>query len=107
MNLEKDSAVLEVDLPEIYAFIAKADVAAAERVLDAVEETILGLVRHPFSGVLSPVKPTVIADLRMIPVNRYPKYLIFYTVMPESVRILYVVHSARDLPQLFGEDRRE
>jgi toxin ParE1/3/4 len=106
VNLEKDGGVVQTDLPEIYAYISKADVAAADRVLDAAEQTFEHLTRHPLSGVVYRAKPVHVAELRMIPVNGFPKYLVFYTVGPNVVRILYVVHSARNLPQLFAEDRR-
>ena len=106
MKLEKDSGVVRIDLPEIYAFIAKADVAAADRVLDAAEQTFEDLTRQPLSGVVYRAKPANVAELRMIPVNGFPKYLVFYTVAAGCVRILYVLHSARNLPQLFAEDRR-
>jgi plasmid stabilization system protein ParE len=106
VNLEKDSGVVLTDLPEIYAFISKADVAAAERVLDAADQTFQDITQQPQSGVVYRAKPTDVPELRMIPVNGFPKYLVFYTVGPGVVRILYVLHSARNIPQLFAEDRR-
>jgi hypothetical protein len=38
-RIDRHSAVVEQDLPDIYTFIAAHDPAAAERVLDGVEET--------------------------------------------------------------------
>lgn len=44
--------------------------------------------------------------MRMLPVNGFTNYLIFYRIDAEAVRILYVVHGARHLPRLFrGEIR--
>jgi plasmid stabilization system protein ParE len=37
-RIDRHSAVVEQDLPEIYSFIAQRDPAAAERVLDAVKK---------------------------------------------------------------------
>ena len=45
-------AVLEEDLPGIYAHIARDNPAAAERVLDAVEATLDQLARQPLSGII-------------------------------------------------------
>jgi len=50
-RIDRHSAVVEQDLPDIYTFIAEHDPAAAERVLDAVEETFRQLARHPDCGV--------------------------------------------------------
>ncbi len=52
-RIDRHFAVVEQDLPDIYTFIAEHDPAAAERVLDAVEETFRQLARHPDSGVPS------------------------------------------------------
>lgn len=50
LRLERYPAVVEQDLPEIYAFIARDDPPAAERVIDAVEAAFSQLTRHPESG---------------------------------------------------------
>lgn len=46
--------------------------------------------------------------IRMIPVRPFRNYLVFY--MPLSgnagVRILYVLHGARDISELFKKDSR-
>lgn len=52
MRLERHSAVVAEDLPHIYAFIARDDPGAAERMLDAVEETFEQLTRQPKCGVV-------------------------------------------------------
>ena len=44
-RIDRHSAVVEQDLPDIYSFIAERDPAAAERVLDAVEETFRQLAQ--------------------------------------------------------------
>ncbi len=38
-RIDRHSAVVHQDLPDIYGFIAERDSAAVERVFDAVEET--------------------------------------------------------------------
>jgi plasmid stabilization system protein ParE len=53
-GIERHSAVIERDLPELYSFIAKHDPIAAGRVLDAIEETFDQLARHPDSGASYP-----------------------------------------------------
>jgi plasmid stabilization system protein ParE len=44
--------------------------------------------------------------VRMLPVNGFSNYVIFYRIDADTIRILYVVHGARHLPRLFGRERR-
>ena len=100
-RIDRHSAVIEQDLPSIYAFIAQDDPAAAERVLDAVEKTFDQLARHPDSGVSYPTRNPKLQAVRMFPVTGFRDYLIFYRVDADSIRILYLTHGARNLMRLF------
>jgi len=80
--------------------------AAAERVLDAVEETFRQLVRHPDCGVPYATRNRKLRRLRMFPVSGFPNYLVFYCVETASIRILYVTHGARHLLRLFQRESR-
>ena len=106
-RIDRHPAVVEQDLPDIYSFIAEHDPAAAERVLDAVEETFRQLARHPDCGVLYPTRNRKLRGLRMFPVSRFPNYLVFYRVETLRIRILYVTHGARYLLRLFRRESRE
>lgn len=107
MRIEPHPAVLADDLPGIYAFIARDDRGAAERVLEAVRATFDQLAQQPECGVRYPTRSARLRDLRMLPVHGFPNYLVFHRLDTEAVRILYVVHGARHLPRLFRRDRRE
>lgn len=106
MRIEPHAAVLADDLPAIYAFIARDDPAAVERVLAAVQATFDQLILQPECGVGYPARSAKLADLRMLPVNGFTNYLVFYRVEAEAIRILYVVHGARHLPRLFRRESR-
>ena len=106
-RIDRHFAIIEQDLPDIYTFIAERDPAAAERVLDAVEETFRQLARHPDCGVLYPTRNRKLQGLRMFPVSGFPNYLVFYRVETASIRILYVTHGARHLLRLFRRESRE
>jgi toxin ParE1/3/4 len=106
-RIERHSAVTEQDLPEIYAFIARDDPAAAERVLDAFEETFARLAQHPNSGVPYPTRNPKLESLRMFPVTGFRDYLIFYHVGADRIRIIYVTHGARHLLRLFRRESRD
>ena len=104
MRIERHPAVLEEDLPGIYAHIARDNPAAADCVLDAVEEVFAQIVAQPEIGVLYPTRNSQMKAVRMLPVNG--NYLVFYRAESDSVRVLYVVHGARHLPRLFQREPR-
>lgn len=105
-RVERHSSVIEDDLPRIYAFIAKNDPTAAERVLDVVEVTFRQIARHPECGMIFRTRNAKLQGLRMFPVNKFQNYLVFYRDEGESVRVLYVVHGARHLLRLFQNEPR-
>lgn len=105
-RIERHPEVIGEDLPVIYSFIAKDDVSAAERVLAAVGETFELLAREPEAGVSYQTRNSKLRGVKMIPVAGYRNYLVFYRVSAECVRILYVVHGARNLLRLFAERSR-
>ena len=106
MRIERHGAVIEDDLPAIYAFIARNDRAAAERVLDAVDTTLALLASQPECGVLFPSRNSSLRGVRMLPVTGFSNYLVFYRITGDAVRVLYIVHGARHLPRLFRRERR-
>jgi toxin ParE1/3/4 len=106
VRIERHSAVIENDLPEIYAFIARDDLAAAERVLDAVEATLERIGQQPESGVVYRTRNANLRGVRMIPVSGFANYLVFYRIGEVAVNVLYVVHGARHLPRFFRSESR-
>lgn len=106
MKSELNAAVLADDLPGIYAFIARDNPGAADRVLEAVSQTFDLIAREPGCGVVYPTRNAQLHGVRMFPVDGYPNYLVFYRIEAATVRVLYVVHGARHLPRLFRRDPR-
>lgn len=104
MRLERHPSVIGEDLPEIYAHIARDNPAAAERLLDEVEEVFAQIAAQPEIGGLYPTRNPEMNAVRMLPISA--NYLLFYRVESDSVRVLYVVHGARYLPRLFRREPR-
>lgn len=101
--------VEDVDLVEIAEYIALDDPEAARRVIAAVREMFLTLARNPGVGTeYSPLR-RALKGIRMIPVTEYRNYLIYYRPLPDhtGVRILYVLHAARDAATFATEHRRQ
>jgi toxin ParE1/3/4 len=86
-----ETALAEIE--EIFSYIAGDNPAAAARVVNYVEHTIRLIERFPELGRLK-----YRDSVRMLPVRRYPQYLLFYAVQGDEVVILNVRHAARRQP---------
>ena len=106
--IEIHPRVEDPDLVEITASIAQDNPAAARRVLQAVRRAFELVARFPEMGTFYRTEQPKLMGIRMIPVRPFRNYLVFY--MPLSgnagVRILYVLHGARDISELFKKDSR-
>ena len=91
MKIERHPAVIEDDLPGIYAYISRDNPSAAEAVLEAIATTLACIAAQPESGVLYSTRNPKINNLRMLPVSNFKNYLIFYRIQSDSIRVLYVV----------------
>jgi toxin ParE1/3/4 len=66
------------DLIEQADYIARNDLRAAYRFLDAVEETFALLSKFPEIGKSRKVHSRVFANVRQFPITGFEKYLVFY-----------------------------
>jgi toxin ParE1/3/4 len=85
----------EEDLIDIWTFIAKDSVTAADQVLDRIDEVCARLADQPRMGRS---RNDLAAGLRYFVADAY---LVLYRVAGGGVEIVRVVHGARDLPSLF------
>lgn len=106
MKVSRHPSVQTRDLPRIYARIAQDNPTAADRVLDAIEAAFELLRMTPFAGPEYDMENDDFKGARMYPVPRSPNYLVFYVPKDEEIRILYVMHGARDIPARVAEDLR-
>lgn len=83
------------DIKDIYRYIAKDNPAAAGRLRDALYEKFRMLSRQPLIGEAC---DELFPGLRNFPVGNY---VIFYTPTDRGVRIVRVIHGARDIEALF------
>ncbi len=82
------------DLDAIWVYIAAHDFEAADRIVDQVVAATNRLADYPESG--SP-RFHIRSGLRSITVG---KYIVYYVVEPEKVRLVRVMHGARDVPDV-------
>ena len=90
------SSLAVADLAEIRDYIADKNVAAAERLLDAIEATCSRFGNLPQIGR---TRDDLLPGIRVFPVEK--NYAVFYRIVEGAVEIVRVVHAARDFNRLF------
>lgn len=92
------SVYTQEDLQQITRYIAQNNPARARSFVAELRKQCELLAEFPHLGV---AKPEYAADLRMLP---YQRYLIFFSSNTDAVKIERVLHSARNLQQLFDDN---
>jgi len=73
----------------------------AKRWEQAVTEAVAFATKRPLAGSACNFKSSELNSVRRVPINGFPKHLLFYRFDENEVHILRVVHGARDLERLF------
>jgi toxin ParE1/3/4 len=81
---------------------AEANRKLAERWETAVTSTLLRIARLPRSGAPCRFKANELRGTRRVPIAGFPMHLLFYQLQEDEIRVLRVVHGARDLEALFS-----
>jgi toxin ParE1/3/4 len=97
-------AKAEQDVAGHAKFIQRGNVDAAIRFLDAVDVACALLSRMPEIGGLSPGSKPSYANLRVWPIKGFERYLIFYQIVGNEVEVVRILHGARDLKLVFGDE---
>ena len=92
------------ELDDLAEYLARSSEAAAQRLLEAAEQTFQELVQLPELGALCQFENPRLQGLRCWPVRGFKNYLIFYRLIPDRIEVLHVLHGARDLPSLLEEE---
>ena len=91
------------DIEEITCFIAEDSPQAAQTFREMLEHACELLAEMPDIGTARNFTNPLLTDIRLWPLKRYEKYLLFYRAQPNTLEIIRVLHGARDLPSLFAE----
>lgn len=86
------------DLEEIGDYIHAENPLAAHRLIAGLRSRCEKLADAPRSGTF---RPELWIGLRSIPFRRY---VVFYTVQDDDVRIERILHGSRDIRDIFDED---
>jgi toxin ParE1/3/4 len=90
------------DVREIVAYIASDNPDAAARFVPALEATYTQLAALPGMGSVRTFRRKDLQGVRMVPVTGFEQYLLFYVTMLRRVKVLRILHAARDFPTIFA-----
>jgi toxin ParE1/3/4 len=91
------------DLVDLTAYLEEnAGVRTADRFLESVKMGFDALAAMPTLGSARAYSAPSAAGIRVWAVPRFPKYLIFYQVTADAVEVVRVLHSARNLDEVFA-----
>jgi len=90
------------DMRSIVAYIASDNPDAAARFVPALEETYAQLVALPGLGSVRHFRRKDLTGVRIIPVTGFENYLLFYAAAGTSIRVIRLLHAARDFPTIFS-----
>jgi toxin ParE1/3/4 len=90
------------DALDIVEYIATDNPDAAARFVPALEATYAQIAALPGLGSSRTFQRTDLQGVRIMPVTGFEHYLIFYTALRKHVKVLRILHAARDFPTIFG-----
>jgi toxin ParE1/3/4 len=90
------------DLDEQAEYLAAhQSLEMALRFYRAAEQTFRLLASQPKIGKVTAYRSPFLAGMRMFPLKRFSKYLVFYRLLESGIEIIRVLHGARDIESLF------
>ncbi len=92
----------ERDIEECFVFIAENNLDKGVYFLVAVEDSIEQFAKFPFLGNTRNFQNVQFQDVRMWRVKGFENYLIFYSVKDETIEVIRVLHSSRNIDDLFN-----
>jgi toxin ParE1/3/4 len=92
------------DLDDQAAYLAQeASLDVALRFYDAASRTFEAIARMPGIGELRGSHLPRLADVRVWRIEGFEKHLIFYRAAPDGIRIVRVLHGARNIDRLLEQ----
>lgn len=77
----------------------------ATRFLDAVDEAIEAICQMPHMGASTQFKNPTLSGLRFWTVKGFDDILIFYSVQPDALRVVRVLHGRRDIKKILEREK--
>jgi toxin ParE1/3/4 len=92
------------DVLAIADYIAADNPDAAMRFIEAVRDGEQALLAMPGTGSSRSYRNPALEGMRMALVPGFRAYLIFYRPIAAGIEIIRILHGARDLAAIFGEE---
>jgi toxin ParE1/3/4 len=91
------------DIEEEFNYLADRNMDAALRFLQATTDTFEKLAEMPGMGSLRQFKNPKLAGVRMWPIKGFENYLVFYLTTEESIKVVRVLHGARNIEKILNQ----
>lgn len=88
------------ELLEIWGYIARDNIEAADRVIDASHATFRLIAQSPGIGKRCGFRIARLQDVYFRAVEGFDNYLIFYRKTERGVHIIHVLHKARKVERI-------
>lgn len=92
------------DIGEHAYYIAVDNLDAAERFLGAVDRVLGELAEMPGMGRPCELGHVALRGVRALQVPGFRRYLVFYRETADGLNVIRVLHSARDIERVLGDD---
>lgn len=86
-------------------YLLKDAFEAANRFLDAVDESIEAICQMPYIGAPKQFKNLSLFGVRSWAVKGFEDILIFYVVQPDALRVVRVLHGRRDIKKILEREK--
>jgi toxin ParE1/3/4 len=86
-----------IDLDDHFAYIAQDNLDMALNFFDAFRQTLTQLARMPGMGTPYRIENPRLTGLRKWGVRGFEKYLVFYLEREDTIEVIRLLHSSRDL----------
>ena len=91
------SEFVRADLDETWLYLSERASEAADRLIDEIYEVCELIAKNPYVGS---ARNEILVDLRLFP---HKNYNIFYFPTENGVEIYRILHSSRDIVQVFDD----
>ena len=91
------------DLFEIWSYIARDSVEAANRVEDAVHKACAFLAEGPLRG--NAREDLTKLPLRVWTLQAHPNYIIVYDPVTDPLQIIRILHATRNIPAILSQGK--
>jgi toxin ParE1/3/4 len=91
------------DLADIFVYLGRTRISSAHRFLREADATFQRLAESPGIGIRYEPDDPIFEGIRVSPVSRFKKYLIFYRPIEGGIEVLRVLHGARDIHGLLAD----